>query len=651
MSSAHVCTLFICLIGTLHTYEPYCKRLTTPIASLAHLQDDTDWISIGSNDIYFPLGSLLIFENAIETVWKIVRDPQYAIHRQGYEGKLLKLLLRLVLKYDTLPSSLVLKGVQCTDGESCGSGGFADVYYGEFDSEPVALKRLRVYASAPDSKKHELKQAFLREAILWMNLSHDNVLRFIGVAEDVFRNPSVCMIIPWMHNGNIRQYRDKLQTDGKLAGPAFEEHVNEWLYGIAKGMAYLHREGIVHGDLHGGNVLVDATGDVKLTDFGMALIADATSYKYASVHGGGALRWAAPELHAPEKFGLTSHRPTNACDVYSFAYVCIELWTGERPFEGLSEYQVISRVVAGERPPRPDKPKEITLPDNLWSVVTLCWRGDPAERPLSEMVVQYIETARAELALRSIESETLQTSSSLSVFGHDDAYPPDSAGMPDDISTRAVYDSQVQSPKASSTLDSFDRPPADRVAEPRDHNAHNKRNAVFFDGTLVARGPIGSDMKLVPTFQEHQPWDFGQFPGKTGLEDILKRSAALDEKLSSVAPKYYTNIHLRGLKPKLPPKTPYATARYNRGSSTGWQSPSIVSTIKEDVFARLVRRESSTSEYIEIPPAPVLAASQNPENHEELDNSMRSRLKHALSPPGWGLIRRSSQSPSRFAAK
>lgn len=57
----------------------------------------------------------------------------------------------------------------------------------------------------------------------------------------------------------------------------------------------------------------------------MALIADATSYNYASIHGGGATRWQAPELIDPEEYGFTSSRSTYACDVYSFAFVCIEV--------------------------------------------------------------------------------------------------------------------------------------------------------------------------------------------------------------------------------------------------------------------------------------------------------------------------------------
>lgn len=57
----------------------------------------------------------------------------------------------------------------------------------------------------------------------------------------------------------------------------------------------------------------------------MGLLAEATPLKYASIHGGGALQFCAPELHDPDAFGTTSTRPTTACDIYAFACVAIEV--------------------------------------------------------------------------------------------------------------------------------------------------------------------------------------------------------------------------------------------------------------------------------------------------------------------------------------
>lgn len=90
-------------------------------------------------------------------------------------------------------------------------------------------------------------------------------------------------------------------------------------------MEYLHNEGLVHGDIHGANILVNDDGHACLTDFGMSLISEATANNYGSIHGGGAMRWSAPEVLDPEVFGLETGRPTFDSDVFSFACTCFEV--------------------------------------------------------------------------------------------------------------------------------------------------------------------------------------------------------------------------------------------------------------------------------------------------------------------------------------
>lgn len=94
---------------------------------------------------------------------------------------------------------------------------------------------------------------------------------------------------------------------------------------IALGLVYLHAEGIVHGDLHAGNILVDKHGTIRLADFGLSLLSEGTAYNYGSQHGGGAVHYTAPELIDPEAFGLETSRPTFRSDIYAFACVCIEV--------------------------------------------------------------------------------------------------------------------------------------------------------------------------------------------------------------------------------------------------------------------------------------------------------------------------------------
>ncbi len=113
------------------------------------------------------------------------------------------------------------------------------------------------------------------------------------------------------------------------------------LTGIASGLAYLHRERIVHGDLRGvgllcfdlrllshkipqPNILVDDEGHMLLADFGLADFGDSTSSPTTSTQPGAAA-WQAPELLDPETFGLSSSHVTYESDIFAFSSVCWEV--------------------------------------------------------------------------------------------------------------------------------------------------------------------------------------------------------------------------------------------------------------------------------------------------------------------------------------
>ncbi|THH22369.1 hypothetical protein EUX98_g8218 [Antrodiella citrinella] len=302
---------------------------------------------------------------AVDTTWEMLFIPPPARfassepstpHRVK-RARLRRLSLKLVLQYDKMPSALFLSGVQCHDREASVGGGFADVYCGTFGNMKVALKVLRAFKMSPDTAKIRLKRAdehvkaFYRESLLWQDLAHPHILPFLGVSEGVFKH-SVCMVLPWMENDNVLNFMDKMKESGALSSQNHDAVINQWCYETALGLAYLHEEGIVHGDLRGANILVDENLSLRLTDFGMSVIAEGTGYNYGSDRGG-AKRWLAPELISPEQFYLTSSRPSYASDVYSFALTTVELYTGKPPFGALKEHQIIHRVLQGQRPARP----------------------------------------------------------------------------------------------------------------------------------------------------------------------------------------------------------------------------------------------------------------------------------------------------------
>ncbi|KAL0577295.1 hypothetical protein V5O48_004688 [Marasmius crinis-equi] len=303
-----------------------------------------------------------------------------------------RLLVKLSEAQDILPACLFIKGVRRHDSEAFYGGTFGDIYRATFRSEDVALKRIRVFQNTTD--RHKIIRGLCREALLWRTLKHPYVLPFRGMDADSF--PSLlCLVSPWLKNGTILKHsRENGYAD-----------IEKRLFEIAQGLAYLHSQHIIHGDLRGSNILVDDDWHARLADFGLAVFSDATVGTNSSHHAG-SVRWMAPELHHPQSFGLKYFRRTFASDVYSFACVCVELYSGKPPFAEIPhDPAALLQVMAGARPGRPTCPVPMSgtsehgpvMPDYLWELVQMCWSHNRAERPCMTKVVAMMQAGNAEL--------------------------------------------------------------------------------------------------------------------------------------------------------------------------------------------------------------------------------------------------------------
>ncbi|KAF8150277.1 kinase-like domain-containing protein [Mycena galopus ATCC 62051] len=285
----------------------------------------------------------------------------------------IRMVSRLIRKLselcDRLPSSLFIAGVNDHDEHACFAGGFGEIYRASYGEQRVALKRMRHFSSGSDLRRIHLK--FCREALLWKDLHHPNILPFLGIDRDSFLS-SLCMVSLWMDHGTVMNY---LKSHGHA-------NVDKLLYEIAQGLEYLHFHNIVHGDLRGANILIQEDWSACLADFGLSTFSDATATM--STTRAGSLGWMAPELLAPERFGLDFAR-TPATDVYAFGCVCVELYTGRPPFSRLPQTTVLLKVLDSERPERPFGPPAMS--DTLWKHVTNCWTASPTTRPSIQLVV------------------------------------------------------------------------------------------------------------------------------------------------------------------------------------------------------------------------------------------------------------------------
>ncbi|KAF7337113.1 hypothetical protein MVEN_02148900 [Mycena venus] len=285
----------------------------------------------------------------------------------GLTLKARRLLVRLSEASDTLPSSLFIRGVSCLSKDPAFWGGFGDVYRASYRGQHVALKRIRpIFQKSSDWRK--FRQRFCREALLWQRLQNPYVLSFIGIDAESFPT-SLCMVSPWMQHGTILSH---LAKNGNVS-------LERQLFEIAQGLAYLHSQSIIHGDLRGSNIMVDDQWHACLADFGLAVFSNATSPTYSL-----------ETRRISASCGLEKIQRTFSNDVYSFACVCIELYTGKPPFSDIHhEMAVALQVIAKERPARPsDANGREMMSDRLWAIVQQCWSHEVAERPCMDRVVE-----------------------------------------------------------------------------------------------------------------------------------------------------------------------------------------------------------------------------------------------------------------------
>jgi serine/threonine protein kinase len=143
---------------------------------------------------------------------------------------------------------------------------------------------------------------------------------------------------------------------------------------IARAFVYLHsrKPAVIHRDIKPANFLLDRAWRVKLCDMGLAS---------NNQSGAGTPAYMAPELLVPEARGYNEK-----VDVYAFGVLLNEMVGRQQPFKGWEVGQIVSAVLAGQRPDVP-----LSCPRPLQDIITQCWQQQAAARPSFERVLQLLK--------------------------------------------------------------------------------------------------------------------------------------------------------------------------------------------------------------------------------------------------------------------
>ncbi|TMC21584.1 MAG: hypothetical protein E6J34_09310 [Chloroflexi bacterium] len=235
-----------------------------------------------------------------------------------------------------------------------GEGGFAEVYLGKhlYLGSQAAIKLLHTRVSTSDIAQ------FQQEGQMLANLIHPTIVRVLDFGID---NHNPYLIMDYAPGGTLRSRHPR---GTRVPLPTVVEYAKQ----IGQALQYAHDQRFIHRDVKPENMLVGRNGEILLSDFGIALIAQSSRYQ-STKDMAGTISYMAPEQ-------IEAH-PRPASDQYSLAIAAYEWLSGECPFRGSFTEIAVKHSVT---PPAPLIPHLPSLPPAVEKVILTALAKKSEER-------------------------------------------------------------------------------------------------------------------------------------------------------------------------------------------------------------------------------------------------------------------------------
>jgi serine/threonine protein kinase len=263
-----------------------------------------------------------------------------------------------------------------------GSSGAVYLSHDPFYGRDVAIK---VYHSTgvDDADSRNARRMFLGEANMIGKLHHPNIVPIYDAGEEDGRRYVVTE-----HVHGARTLAAYCRPGSLLP----EEQVVQIIYKCAKALHYAHTRGVVHRDIKPSNILLTQDGDVRIVDFGIALVADSDISRLEGVAG-------SPAYMSPEQ--VQGHPLDARSDLYSLGAVMYEMLCGQRAFRAGALGKLLRQVV--QSIPEPLSQVRPGVPPELDAIVARSLQKDPELRFRTGAELA-AELTRAHQTLRSAQS-------------------------------------------------------------------------------------------------------------------------------------------------------------------------------------------------------------------------------------------------------
>ncbi|MGH9765170.1 MAG: serine/threonine protein kinase [Blastocatellia bacterium] len=230
-----------------------------------------------------------------------------------------------------------------------GEGGMGKVYLARHRhlNTLAALKVLYISLTHDQS----FRDRFLQEAQTQSQLQHPNIARIIDYIE---RESQYYLVVEYLAGGTLADVIDNAH------GPLDMARAVSWTRQALSALNYAHQRGIIHRDIKPSNIMFDDEGNIKVMDFGIALVMGGRRLTSTGVTMG------TPEYMSPEQI-VRPKDVDHRTDVYSMGIVLYEMLSGRVPFDGDTDFAV--RAAQVNAPPPPLRYLNPAIPEALEQLV------------------------------------------------------------------------------------------------------------------------------------------------------------------------------------------------------------------------------------------------------------------------------------------
>ncbi len=246
--------------------------------------------------------------------------------------------------------------------QEIGRGTTGDVYlsHDPYYGRDVAVKVYHAQQDANSQSAQIARKMFFNEAHIVGKLQHPNILPIFDAGEEDGR-----YYVVMEHVRGARTLANYCKPGNLLR----IEDVIEIIYKCARALHYAHGRGLIHRDIKPSNIMLTPDNDVRIIDFGIALLKDIDTSAIRGIAG-------SPSYMSPEQ--VQSHDLTRASDIYSLGAVAYEMLTGFRPFRAKVLAKLLNNIVYSTLAPIHTLRSDV--PEALEDIVMRAMLKDPTQR-------------------------------------------------------------------------------------------------------------------------------------------------------------------------------------------------------------------------------------------------------------------------------